>query len=542
MARNLLFFSAAILFCVANSRFSAADEKQPAEKSAVKMTAQELADWIDKRFEEEYLKAGTKPGDVVDDATFLRRVYLDLQGRIPTVAQLRDFMAEESSFKRQDYVDRLLTSEKRPEQFSKRSADHLARVWRRMMVPAASPGIGFGPQLDPWLAKQFSANTPYDQVARKLLLVSPSQNGRGLGFGGAVPAETTTPDPDAAAGVFQQAVGQSPENLAAAYVRVFLGVRLHCAQCHDHPLASWKRDDFWGIAALLSPAGAKTEAATTAPMITPGTEQISYTAKLLWEKKPLKEIPAGKSSRELLADWMVSKENPNFAATAVNRVWQYLCGRGLAGSVDNLDQVSPQERKILDDLAKLFVESNYDVRWLITGICKSKVYQQAAMQGTETEQEGFVHRPLKALLPEQVFDSLEQALSLPVAVADKGPRFNGEREQFVARMNESTTETPADFKGGIPQALMLMNGKLTADATSLEASRTLRAVVEAPFLSNEQKIETLYLAAITRKPRAEELEFLKAHVASKATDDERKQAYAEIMWGLLNGPEFVLSR
>ncbi|MBC7852040.1 MAG: DUF1549 domain-containing protein [Pirellulaceae bacterium] len=542
MVRNPLSLLAALLLGVASSSFSPADERQPAEKSAVKMTAQELADWIDKRFEEEYQKAGTKPGELVDDATFLRRVYLDLQGRIPTVAQLRDFMSEESSFKRQDYVDRLLTREKRPEQFSKRSADHLARVWRRIMVPAASPGVGFGPQLDPWLAKQFSANTPYDQVARKLLLVSPIQNGRGLSFGGAVPAEPMTPDPDAAAGVFQQAVGQSPENLAAAYVRVFLGVRLHCAQCHDHPSADWKRDDFWGVAALLSTDNAKNPAAVKAPVITPGTEQISYTAKLLWEKEPLKEVPANKSSRELLADWMVSKDNPNFAATAVNRVWQYLCGRGLAGSVDNLDQVSPQERKILDDLAKLFVESGYDVRWLITGICKSKVYQQGVMQGTETEQEGFVHRPLKALLPEQVFDSLEQALSLPVAVADKGPRFNGEREQFVARMNESTTETPADFKGGIPQALMLMNGKLTADATSLDSSRTLRAVVEAPFLSNEQKIETLYLAAITRKPRAEEMEYLKSHVASKATDEERKQAYAEIMWGLLNGPEFVLSR
>ena len=539
MARNLLSLLAALLFGVASAGFSTADEKQPAEKSAVKMTAQELADWIDNRFEEEYQKAGTKPGELVDDATFLRRVYLDLQGRIPTVAQLRDFVSEESSFKRQDYVDRLLTSEKRPEQFSKRSADHLARVWRRMMVPAASPGVGVGPQLDPWLAKQFSANTPYDQVARKLLLVSP-QNMRGAL--GTPPVEPMTPDPDAAAGAFQQAVGQAPENLAAAYVRVFLGVRLHCAQCHDHPLADWKRNDFWGVAALLSTDNAKNPAAAKAPVITPGTEQISYTAKLLWEKEPLQEIPANKSSRELLADWMVSKENPNFAATAVNRVWQYLCGRGLAGSVDNLDQVSPQERKILDDLAKLFVESGFDVRWLITGICKSKVYQQAVLLGTETEQEGFVHRPLKALLPEQVFDSLEQALSLPVAVADKGPRFNGEREQFVARMNESTTETPADFKGGIPQALMLMNGKLTADATSLESSRTLRAVVEAPFLSNEQKIETLYLAAITRKPRAEELEFLKSHVASKATDDERKQAYAEILWGLLNGPEFVLSR
>jgi hypothetical protein len=508
--------------------------------SAAKMTSQELADWIDRRFDEEYQKAGTKPGTVVDDATYLRRVYLDLQGRIPTVAQLRDFMAEESSFKRQDYVDKLLTSEKRPEQFSQRSADNLARVWRRMMVPAASPGIGVAPQLDPWLAKQFSANTPYDQFARKLLLVTP-QNTRGF-LGAPAKEQPATPDPDAAAGVFQQAVGQTPENLAAAYVRVFLGVRLHCAQCHDHPLADWKRSDFWGVAALLSQGDAKNTAAAAAPIITPGTEQISYKAKLLWTKEPLKEIPAGKSSRELLADWMVSRENPNFAATAVNRVWQYLCGRGLAGSVDNLDQVSPQERKILDDLAKLFVESGYDVRWLITGICKSKVYQQSVVkQGTQAE-EGFVHRPLKTLLPEQVFDSLEQALSLPVAKADNGPRFNGEREQFVSRMNESTTETPADFKGGIPQALMLMNGKLTADATSLDSSRTLRAVVEAPFLSNEEKIETLYLAAVTRKPRPDELEFLLKHVSSKSTANEKKQAYAEIMWGLLNGPEFVLSR
>ena len=271
-----------------------------AGEPAAKMTSQDLADWIDQRFADEYQKAGTKLGALVDDATYLRRVSLDLQGRIPTVAQLRDFLAEESSFKRQDYVDRLLTSEKRPEQFAQRSADHLARVWRRMMVPRSSTE-------------------------------NQATLSRGLG-GFPATQQPMTPDPDAVAGVFQQAVGQSPENLAAAYVRVFLGVRLHCAQCHDHPLADWKRTDFWGIAALLSPADAKQAAAAAAPVITPGTEQISYKAKLLWTKEPLKEIPAGKSSRELLADWMFSKENPNFAATAVNRVWQYLCGRGLAGS------------------------------------------------------------------------------------------------------------------------------------------------------------------------------------------------------------------
>lgn len=502
-------------------------------------TSQELADWIDERFAREWQRLGLTTAPSVDDATFLRRVYLDLQGRIPTVSQLRDFLAEQNSFKRQDCVDRLLTSDNQPDRFARRSAEHLARVWRRMMIPASSPNAAMGAQLEPWLARQFAANTPYNQVARKLLLVTVQ---------GPLPQLATAqsnqaPDPDAAAAFFQQAVGVAPENLASAYVRVFLGVRLNCAQCHDHPLADWKRTDFWGVAALLSGSGAKQSSAAPAPTIKPGTQEVIYTAKLLWTEEPLKEIPADKSSRELLADWMIAPENPNFAATAVNRVWQYLCGRGLAGSVDDLDQVSAEERKVLDDLAKLFVDSGHDVRWLITGICKSKVYQQSVVkQAEDFGHDAYVHRPLKTLLPEQVFDSLEQALSLPVARADNGPRFNGERDQFVSRMNESAADMPTDYKGGIPQALMLMNGKLTASATSLDTSRTLRAVVEAPFLHDAEKIETLYLAALTRKPRQDELTYLLQHVASKPTEQDRKQAYAEIIWGLLNSPEFVLSR
>lgn len=504
--------------------------------SGTRLTTQELADWIDRRFEEQYQQAGLRPAPTVDDATFLRRAFLDLQGRVPTVAQLRDFLVDGGTFKRQDYVDRLLTREDLPDRFAQRSAEHLARVWRRMMVPASAPGAAMAPRLEPWLARQFAANTPYDQFARKLVLVSPqgiapAANGQSNG----------TADPDAQAAIFQQAVGATPENLASAYARVFLGIRLNCAQCHDHPLADWKRSDFWGIAALLNGGIARQASSMPAPIIKPNTDDETYPAKLLWTTERLTEIPANTSPRELLAEWLVSPENPNFAATTVNRVWQYLCGRGLAGSVDELDRVRPEERQVLDDLAKLFVESGYDVRWLITGICKSKVYQQTVAPDA-VEASVFIHRPLKTLLPEQVFDSLEQALSLPVARADNGPRFNGERIQFVARMNESASDTPVDYKGGIPQALMLMNGRLVADATSLETSRTLRAVVEAPFLNTEEKLETLYLAALTRKPRPDELSFLLRHIENQTTEANRKQAFAEIFWGLLNSPEFVLSR
>jgi hypothetical protein len=535
MIRSLVWLVVGLVTGLALGGRAVAEEPLPAKK----LTTQELADWIDERFASQYEAKGVKPADAVDDATFLRRAFLDLQGRIPTVAQLRDFTADRGSFKRQDMVDRLLTDSRQPDRFAQRSAESLARVWRRMMIPASSPGAAMGSQLDPWLARQFAANTPYDQIARKLLLVQQPMQPMAL------PAPTTAPvasaDPDAQAIVFQQAVGQMPENLTSAYVRVFLGVRINCAQCHDHPMTDWTQKDFWGLAAMFTGGPSPKDMPGAAPVIKPQDADVQYVAKLLWADEPLKEIPAEKSPREVLADWLVSPDNPNFAATAVNRVWQYLCGRGLAGAVDELDQVTPEERKVLDELADLFKVSGHDVRWLITGICKSKVYQQEVVRDAPAEA-GFLHRPLKTLLPEQVFDSLEQTLGLPVARADNGPRFNGEREQFVSRMNESAPELPADFKGGIPQALMLMNGKLTADATSLETSRTLRAVVEAPFFSAEQKIEALYLAALTRQPRPEETEFLLAHIREHKTEAEQKAAYSQILWGLLNNPEFVLSR
>jgi hypothetical protein len=501
-----------------------------------KLTTQELAQWIDERIDGEYARASAAAPAVADDGTFLRRVFLDLQGHVPSVAQARDFLADRGSFKRQDYVDRLLNDDSRSSRFTANSAENLGRVWRRMMVPASSPGAAMATRMDPWLAKQFSENVPYDELAKKLMLVKlppPMQPGQ--------PRAAPVEDFDSLASVFQQAVGPTPENLTGAFVRVFLGVRLNCAQCHDHPFTEWKQRDFWGLAAFFQGGrnGADARPSGTLTITPQGEGQLTYTSKLLWTNEPLTEWPAAKSPRQVVAEWIVSPENPNFAATAVNRMWQHLCGQGLAGSVDELDRVTPVERRLLNDLAELFIDAGYDFRWLIAGICKSKIYQQTAVAEPDVNS-GLVRRPLKALLPEQVFDSLEVALGLSIGKADNGPRFSGERQQFVARMNEAAPETPADYHAGIPQALMLMNGKLTADATSLDSSRTLRAVVEAPFLTPEEKIETLYLAVLSRRPRDAESSYLQAHLQRQTDAETSSRAYAEIMWGLLNSPEFVL--
>jgi hypothetical protein len=269
-----------------------------------------------------------------------------------------------------------------------------------------------------------------------------------------------------------------------------------------------------------------------------------YPVRFLWSEEAAK-VPEDKYPRDLLADWLVSKDNRNFAATAVNRVWQQLCGQGLIPHVDDLDQSTPKQRGVvLDDLARQFAEADFDVQWLIQGICKSRVYQRLSATADKPVDDSplSTYRPLKTLSPEQVFDSLAQALMLPIGKVDRGPQFEALRGTLIARLNEASSDAPDKFNAGIPQALMIMNGMIVANGTDLDESRTLRAVVDAPFLEPGEKIGTLYLAALTRIPDEKEMNRMLEHVTSHSDKDARRQAYVDIYWALLNSPEFVLSR
>jgi hypothetical protein len=499
------------------------------------MSPDDLAKWIDEQFGR--AAGDTKSADLIDDATFLRRVSLDLLGAIPSVASTRDFIGDQSEYKRELQIDKVLGTAGQQNRLTDRSAEHLARVWRRVLVPGNGPSAQMATRLDPWLKSQFATNVHYDDIARSLVLAKPVQEPVMPGTSIAFTAGQAGPI------VLYDAIGATPENLANSFARTFLGVRIGCAQCHDHPFAAWKQDDFWGVAAFFAGSRRDQNGAWVEEKVTKiRNEQNSteYEARFLWGQKP--EFPEGKSSREVFVEWMTSPENPNFAATAVNRVWQYLCGRGLTAAVDDLDTATPEERKILDELAELFEKADYDLKWLVSGICRSKTYQRICEREVEDSNEVAGARPVKTLLPEQVFDSLEQALALPVSRVDNGPRHNGEMGELIARLNEAIGASPEDFRGGIPQTLLLMNGQMISKATDLKESRTLRAVVEAPFLKTEDKLDTLYLAAFTRLPTTEERTFLLEHVQSQPNPQKQKEAFAEIFWGLLNSPEFVLSR
>lgn len=467
----------------------------------------ELATWIDTRLEAVWRDNGLSPRAVADDDVFLRRAYLELTGTIPSVAEARDFLDSTSVGKRELLIRTLIKD--------KRFAAHYARLWARTLAPA---GNTRGP-LEMWLRAEFGKNTPFDQIAKAVLTAK---------------GESTISSPAA----FYFAVGNSPDRVAEAVARGFLGVRLGCAQCHNHPFAPWKREHFWGLAAFFAGTvnvpGRVDDAFTT--KITPADSSQEFEAKLL--EGPAPTFPQGRSPRAVLADWLVTPENRFFAANVVNRVWQDLCGNGLVSTIDDLDTLEAAERKlILDELAAKFAANGFNLRWLVESICLTRAYQQAS---TASPIRGSGQRPVRTLAPDQVFAALDQALSLKKG-RGLSPRYTPEGQNLRAQLEEARGATPTDFRGGIPQALLLMNGSLVGKATTLEDSLTLRAVVEAPFLKDAEKVETLFLAAYSRMPRADERERLLKVVRAKPDDHEAtRQAYANIFWALLNSPEFVL--
>ncbi|HET6426041.1 MAG TPA: DUF1549 domain-containing protein [Planctomycetaceae bacterium] len=513
-------------FCCSASLFAA----EPSRR----LTSRELAERIDLEFNTVWRASQIEPPAITDDATFLRRAFLDLSGTIPPVSQVREFLDYTGEHKRFLLIERLLTENRRPERYAERTAAHWASLWRRMMIPGNTPEAQQAVMLEPWLKTQFAENVPYNDIVRKLITAKTSDSTSVTAANPRLGVMASGP------AMYLQVAGGKPETSASAVSRMFLGVRIGCAECHNHPFAEWKQSDFWGMAAFF--IGVKNGSIEDSSTLTirPENSTVDYTATFLASGQPAK-LAKGKMGRETVADWIVAPENTLFAATAVNRVWLHLLGRGLTESVDDLDKASPQERKFLDELARHFVAAGYDLRWLISGICQSQLYQrEAAGESLLGGVPGL--RPVKTLTPEQLFNSLEQALALPVARADGSARFNGLRDQLISRMNEAAGAQPEEYRAGVPQALLLMNGQLTTEATDLERSRTLRGVLDAPFLDTEQKLTTLFYAAFSRKPRDDEREFLLEHVRKSKEIDKQNQACAEIFWGLLNSPEFVLER
>ncbi|MBI1247787.1 DUF1549 domain-containing protein [bacterium] len=517
MSRNLLrLFALLLLGSLAISRPLVAEEVE--SDSHVKMLA--MAARIDALIQQRLDTENVQAAPLASDGEFIRRAYLDLVGNIPTVAQTRAYLEDNAPDKRQRLIAQLLKSPAHP--------THLANTWRTLILEPTDDPLQLRNEagMQRWLRGKFAQNLRYDRLVEEFLTATQGNNGPGY---------------------FYAAQQLKPELLAGETSRIFLGLQLECAQCHDHPFDRWKQHDFWGLAAFFAqlerPGDDNVGLArfdivdrNQGEVTLPESEEIVPPA---FPGSTANYASLGGTRRQQLAIWVVSRDNPFMPRRAVNWAWAHMMGRGIVHPADDMSpQNAPSHPELLDELTEYFIHSGFDLRLLLETIAITDTYARSsqAVADSEAPAKLFARMAVKSLTPEQLYDAM-----LKVGLL-KGPdealQNDGNRNQFVARMRTAGKDR-TQFDTGMPQALAVMNGPPVSTATSPETSELLKAL-SAPFLSDQQRLNVLFLAAYSREPNQAELDRY-TQFLSQVEPQQRPQALGDILWVLSNSAEFMLN-
>lgn len=511
------------------------------------MTAPELARRVDQDIQGRLDAAKVAVAAPADDAEFVRRAYLDIHGVVPPADRVVAFLDNKDADKRAKLIDELLASS----QYGR----HMGLVWYNRMLPATPTARRIvSPAFQPWLADRFNQNRGWDRIVSDIIL---SEGGRdkepATSFYLVALNDDPSPQPD-------------PGKLAAAASRLFLGLRLECCQCHDHPFTNLKQTEFWGLAAfftnvrvdnlVLAPKGAPTiqeGVAVAAIKRGPkGPRPISATATIeIPESKgktvnarflggPDLSVPDKPQFRPALAAWIVGPTNPYFARAAVNRTWAHFFGRGLVDPVDDMrPEHASSHPELLDLLAREFVASGFDLKHLVRSIANTQAYQRTSTPppGDEIRPQLYAHMAARVMTADQLYDSLTQVLGRPVGehIANGGQKvkYGDGRERFRAFFHGGSDDdnipVPA-YGHGIPQVLRIMN------QSSLTDGSKLLPILTKQNARPEKVVESLYLTTLARFPTPEEARRTADFVAAES---DRNQAYADLLWVLLNSGEFL---
>jgi hypothetical protein len=482
---------------------------------------------------------GARAAPIADDAEFIRRAYLDLAGCVPPLTDARDFIDDRRLDKRLIWVEMLLEGRKptrKPDAFTA----HFTNVWRAWLLSRVDTerAAVLGPETEKWLQSRLKDNLPYDRLVRQLVTEPP----------------TVQPDNRLAVRRFRRArAGEvpslfdlindsKPENLAGTTSRLFLGIKLECAQCHnDRSGGNWSQTEFWSFAAFF--AGQRNQPDDQRTIAIPGKNQV-VRARFLQGPEPT--FKPGDNSRNIVADWLVSPTNPYFARAGVNRIWSYFFGIGLIDPVDEQgDHNLPSHPELLDELARQFTDHGYDFKYLIRAIVASQAYQRTSTVSSPNKEDPrlFARMNIRGLSAEQLFDSLAEVTEFENTRGGVAGRLNvgfnlTPRQQFLARFSHQykATETPTS----ILQALYLMNSPFITDRTNLEHNNTLMTLARQKT-SHARRIETLFLVVLSRKPTATELNQCVAYLDRGGSSDDHRQALADIFWALINSAEFSVN-
>jgi hypothetical protein len=475
---------------------------------------------------------------LADDAAFFRRVSLDLTGTLPGRDQIHAFGADRDPEKRVKLIDRLLSSDA--------YAVNWGRYWRDTLTyhtPASGNYLRW--QLfDRWFVDQFRNNRPWNEVVTTLVTAT--------GINDECPPVN-----------FLTALYGNPVEIAATTSRVFLGVQLQCAQCHDARTESWKREQFHELVAFFGRARIVQHKDVTGrgtPYAIEGREEGQYC--MTDKKNPSRliamtprfltgeSVPATAADTErraALARFLTDPHNPWFARAYVNRMWTALMGWGFYATVNDLGSgPAPQFPKLLDHLAMDWVASGYDARWLFRTLANTETYQRQ-LQPRNQEAEHAAVCPCR-LRPEQIFEELVKALgfnesdkNIPAPAPSSAPavsRHTGLRNMIYQAFKVDPSLPAEEVQGTIPQALLMMNSVLVNTYVSAKGKSFLADAIDHGR-TDVQIIEALYERTLARPPRPQELATCTRYL-DRVKD--RREALEDIYWSLVNCTEFLLKK
>lgn len=487
----------------------------------------EADNFIDRLVNDKLRQLQIPPAEVCTDDEFLRRVTLDLAGRLPSIEEASAFLADNAPDKRLLAVDRLLASDDHAAFWSLKWAD----VLRANSNKLKSPGVH---KFLRWLYTGVLHDQPMDEFARELLTA------QGSVF------------ENPAANYWR--ASRDPTDAVETTAQLFLGIRIQCAKCHNHPFERWTQDNYYGVAAAFTRVGRKPGATPDDEVIfvQPGGEvKQPRTGKTMQVHLLLKgdvDVPADQDRREVFANWLTESNNPFFAKSLSNRIWGHLFGRGIVDPVDDFrDSNPPSNAPLLEELARQFVEHGYSRKWLIREIVSSKTYQRSALTNplNESDEQYFSHAVPRMLTAEQLLDSIcevtnvkEQFAGMPAGTAaahlPEPPSDHYFLKIFGQPQREMACECERSSESNLSQALQMINGPTVHNKLRDDKGRINQLI--AAEKGDEEIVRTLYLAALSRQPNDAELKASLAHISSSS---DRRLALEDVGWAVLNSKEFL---
>jgi hypothetical protein len=495
------------------------------------------ANFIDEAVFAKLRLLGIPPSQLADDATFLRRVSIDITGTIPTEKEVVAFLADPSADKREKLVDKLLDTEA--------YADYFANKWNLVLrnKKRRTEDLYGTYAFYRWIWSSLYENKPYDQFVREIVSASGEA--------------TSNP-----AVVWYREVNEVNEQVEDT-AQLFLGLRIQCARCHHHPFEKWSQNDYYGFAAFFTTVGNKV---TPGQLRTQRDRRIFHNDKVAQSQNPrskenLKpaglgsealEIPADRDPRVHLADWMARKDNPFFAHALVNRYWKHFFDRGIVEPEDDMRETNPPSNpELIQALAQNFIENDFDIKWLVRTICLSKTYQLSALPNDYNlkDKQNFSRYYPKRLTAEVLYDAFHQVTNttqgysgLPAGTRATqlpdpsiGPYF---LKVFGQPQGDTACECERSQEANLAQSLHLLNSSEVQTKISNGSGRA-QLLTNDKERTHDERVKELYRWAYAREPNADELQIALAHL--KKHEANVKIAYEDIIWALINTKEFLFN-